>query len=65
MTRQEALKDPERAAEILCDIVCEASWATQKKIPEIYFVCNMCPAHEWCRAGHIGFIDWLEKEDEK
>ena len=31
---------------------------------ESRFTCGSCPAAEFCKDGHIGFIDWLQQEAE-
>lgn len=66
MTRLEAMKDPARAAEILCDLIQEAFYIEEQKIDTMWsvHVCDCCPANEWCKAGSPGFIEWLKKEDE-
>ena len=65
MTRLEALQDQERAAEILCDIVYETVWRAEVATKKGLYLCTSCPAQEWCREGHNGFIDWLKEEDKR
>ena len=48
----------EQMAEELCDIV--QAVELKGELPED--VCNLCPATDYCRQGHNGFIEWL-KED--
>ena len=31
---------------------------------ESRFTCGNCPAAEFCKDGHIGFIDWLKQPEE-
>lgn len=50
-------KSKEELARILCDIVQDAA-----DLSDDYF-CDRCPASKWCRNGHNGFIDWLEKAE--
>ena len=32
---------------------------------ESRLTCGSCPAAEFCKDGHIGFIDWLQQEAEE
>ena len=60
MTRLEALKDPDRAAEILCVLVLDVMIGMDAE----NYLCDSCPAERWCDVGHLGFIDWLQTEDD-
>ena len=65
MTREQALKDPEMAAAILCDLVQETMLNAEDASDNssaVPFACEVCPASRSCRIKHNGFRDWLAKE---
>lgn len=67
MTREQALKDPEMAAAILCDLVQETMWTAEQESDGsslVPFACKVCPAAKFCKVGRNGFYVWLQKEDE-
>lgn len=66
MTRLEALQDPERAAEILCDMIQDAFYNAERKTDTMWNIhhCDCCPASKWCDYGSNGFLGWLAEEDD-
>ena len=48
----------EKMAKVLCGIVQDI----ELREASITDICNICPATNYCRSGHNGFIDWLKEE---
>ena len=46
----------EEIAHILCSIIQDTCTSIEDDF------CDRCPATNWCRFHHNGFIDWLEQE---
>lgn len=68
MTREQALKDKNLAAEILCDLVQETMLNAEdasENSSAVPFACKICPAARYCKVGRNGFHVWLQKEDER
>ena len=69
MTRLELLRTgtAQEIAKTLCEEI-DDWWADTidagKGIDYDISVCEICPARETCKPGHVGFLDWLEEAEE-
>lgn len=55
----------EELAKIFCSIIDDVDYQVHEKGGIDIETCDYCPATEFCRIGHNGFLDWLLKEREK